>query len=172
MHEVLLTDGGSASLRPVRADDAPRIAAFHRALSLETIHFRYFSGLTILPPLILKRFSQPDPARELVIVAEVNEALVGLASAHRQRASDAAEVAFVVADAHQGRGLGTLMLEELAEQARAHGITRFIADTLSGNRAMLRVFRDAGFEVARQADAATVHVAFPIEDTPRAQAAR
>ena len=65
-HDVLLADGGSASVRPVRPDDAPRIAAFHRALSLETIHFRYFSGLAILPPLILKRFSQPDPAREAV----------------------------------------------------------------------------------------------------------
>ena len=169
---MLLADGGSARLRAVRADDAPRIAAFHRALSLETIHFRYFSGLAILPPLILKRFSQPDPAREFVIVAEVGEQLIALASAHREASSDVAEVAFVVADAYQGRGLGTLMLEELAECARARGITRFRADTLAGNRAMLRVFRDAGFEVERSAESAVVHVTFPIEDTARAQEVR
>ena len=50
--DVLLADGGSAHLRAIRPDDAPRLAAFHRALSLETVHFRYFSGLTELPPLI------------------------------------------------------------------------------------------------------------------------
>lgn len=172
MREVLLSDGGSAQLRSVRAEDAPRIAAFHRTLSLETIHFRYFSGLAVLPPLILRRFSQPDLAREIVIVAEVGSELIALASAHSKASPDTAEVAFVVADAWQGRGLGTLLLEELAEQARARGITRFLADTLFSNRAMLRVFRDAGFAVERKTDTAVVHVAFPIADTPRAQAAR
>jgi len=170
--DVLLADGGSARVRPVRADDAERIAAFHRALSLETIHFRYFSGLAVLPPLILKRFSQPDPARNRVLVAEIGAELIALASYHRRGAEDSAEVAFVVADAQQGRGLGTLLLEELAALARADGITGFRADTLAWNRAMLRVFLDAGFEVERRTDGSVVHVRFPTEDTPRVQAAR
>jgi GNAT superfamily N-acetyltransferase len=170
-HDVLLADGGSARIRPVRADDAPRIAAFHRALSLETVEFRYFTGLRTLPPLLLKRFSQPDPERDLVLVAEIGDALIALASAHRKPGEDTAEVAFVVADAQQGRGLGTLLLEELAARARSRGIAYFRADTLTRNRAMLRVFHDAGFDVERVPDSTVVHLHFPIRDTPRAQAA-
>lgn len=171
-HDVLLADGGSAHVRPVRADEAPRIEAFHRALSSETIHFRYFSGLAILPKLILRRFTHPDPERECVLVAELGDELIGLASYHRRLGEDAAEVAFVIADAHQGRGLGTRLLEALAEHARVHGVARFRADTLVGNRAMLRVFHDAGFAVEREPDGGVVHVRFPIEETPRVEAAR
>lgn len=170
-HDVLLADGGSARIRPVRADDAPRIAEFHRALSLETVEFRYFTGLRVLPPLLLKRFSQPDPARDLVLVAEIGDALIALASAHRKPGEDTAEVAFVVSDAQQGRGLGTLLLEELATRARSLGIAYFRADTLTRNRAMLRVFHDAGFDVERVPDSTVVHLHFPIGETPRAQAA-
>ncbi|MEX2207712.1 MAG: GNAT family N-acetyltransferase [Myxococcota bacterium] len=171
-HDVLLADGGSAHIRPVRPDEAPRIEAFHRALSDETIHFRYFSGLAVLPKLILRRFTHPDPERECVLIAEVADDLIGLASYHRRGDEDAAEVAFVIADAHQGRGLGTLLLEALAEHARAHGVARFRADTLVGNRAMLRVFLDAGLAVEREADGGVVHVRFPTEETPRVAAAR
>jgi len=164
---VLLADGGSACVRAVTPRDAARVAAFHRALSLETVHFRYFSGLVRLPPAILERFTRVDFARDMVLVAEVGERVIALASYHRGAAPDAAEVAFVVADEYQGRGLGTLLLEELAELARERGVTRFTADTLAGNRAMLRVFADAGFELDRDAEAGVVHVRFRIGVTRR-----
>jgi RimJ/RimL family protein N-acetyltransferase len=170
--DVLLADGGSARLRAIRPEDAQPLAAFHRALSDETRHFRYFSGLGELPPLILRRFTQVDFARDMVLVAELGERIIALASYHRgANPADTAEVAFVVADEHQGRGLGTLLLERLAELGRARGIVRFRADTLAGNRAMLRVFRDAGFELAREPDRGVIHLRFPVEETPRARAA-
>jgi GNAT superfamily N-acetyltransferase len=157
----------------VKPDDAARIAAFHRALSLETVHFRYFSALCELPPLILRRFSQVDFARNMVLVAELGERLIALASWHRGALPDSAEVAFVVADEHQGRGLGTLLLERLAELARERGLTRFRADTLAGNRAMLRVFADAGFALERESnDSAVVHLRFPVAETTAARSAR
>jgi GNAT superfamily N-acetyltransferase len=170
--EVVLADGGSALVRAVRPDDAPRLAAFHRALSLETIHFRYFSGLCELPPLILRRFTEVDFGRDMVLLAEVGERMIALASWHRGKAEDGAEVAFVVADEHQGRGLGTILLERLAELARERGLTRFRADTLAGNRAMLRVFRDAGFALERESDdAAVVHLRFAIGETESSRGA-
>jgi GNAT superfamily N-acetyltransferase len=168
---VLLADGGSVCVRPVTPGDAPRIEAFHRALSLETVHFRYFSGLARLPPAIVRRFTVVDFARDMVLVAELGERVVALASYHRGRSPDSAEVAFVVADEHQGRGLGTLLLDELAELAREHGVTRFVADTLVGNRAMLRVFADAGFELERDSGGGVVHLRFPVAETPRAKLA-
>jgi len=170
--DVLLADGGSAHVRAARPDDAPRLAAFHRALSLETVHYRYFSGLTELPPLILRRFTEVDFTRDMALVAEVAGRMIALASYHRRADEpDTAEVAFVVADEHQGRGLGTVLLERLAALARERGVRRFRADTLAGNRAMLRVFHDAGFEVARRPDAGVVHVGFPVAETPAARAA-
>jgi GNAT superfamily N-acetyltransferase len=63
--------------------------------------------------------------------------------------SDAAEVAFVVADEFQGRGVGGLLLRNLAAIARARGIARFVADTLSDNRRMLRTFQRSGFPTTR-----------------------
>jgi GNAT superfamily N-acetyltransferase len=155
----------------VRPEDAPRIADFHRALSLETVHFRYFSGLSRLPPPMLARLTHADFERDVVLLAELGERVIALASYHRGQSSDGAEVAFVVADAHQGRGLGTALLEILAELARESGVTHFRADTLFGNRAMLRVFLDAGFEVERKPDQEVVHVRFPLALTERARAA-
>ena len=155
----------------MRPDDGPRIAEFHRALSLETVHFRYFSGLSRLPPAMLERLTHPDFARDMVLLAELGERVIALASYHRGQSTDGAEVAFVVADAHQGRGLGTALLEILAELARERGVTHFRADTLFANRAMLRVFSDAGFEVERKPDQEVVHVRFPLALTERARAA-
>jgi len=173
--EVLLADGGSAELRAITPADAPALVAFHHGLSAQTIHFRYFSALVELPKLLLHRFTQVDFARDMVLVAEVGAKLIALASWHRGKRpddGDAAEVAFVVADEHQGRGLGTLLLERLAELARARGLTRFRAETLAGNRAMLHVFRDAGFALERDADdVAVVHLRFPVADTDEARAA-
>lgn len=154
-------------MRAVTPADARRIEEFHRELSLETVHWRYFSGLRHLPPKLLERFTLIDFARDMALLAEVGERVIALASWHRQH-GDAAEVAFVVADRHQGRGLGTLLLEELAELARERGVTRFVADTLPGNRAMLRVFADAGFEIDRDSAGGVVHVRFPVTMTPRA----
>ena len=76
-----------------------------------------------------------------------------------------AEVAFVVEDAHQGRGIGSVLLEHLAEAAREDGITRFVAEVLPENGGMLRVFTDVGYQVQRQYADGVVHLSFPIAPT-------
>ncbi|HTO51902.1 MAG TPA: GNAT family N-acetyltransferase [Myxococcota bacterium] len=170
--EILLADGGSARIRGVTPEDAPRLEVFHRSLSEETIHYRYFSAVARLPPFLLRRFTQVDFARDMVLVAEVADRVIALASYHRQKTGDTAEVAFVVADAHQGRGLGTLLLDELAELARARGVTRFVAQTLSNNREMLRVFSDSGHTLERGSESGVVSVTFPTADTASVRSAR
>ena len=170
--DVVLADGGSARVRTARPDDAERLVAFHRGLSLETIHFRYFSALAKLPQRILDRFTRVNFDRDMVLVAELGDRIIALASYHGDGAPGVAEVAFVVADEHHGRGLATLMLEELAEVARERGVSRFRADTLSNNRDMLRVFADAGFELDRASDLGVVHLGFPVAETPRTKLAR
>ena len=80
-----------------------------------------------------------------------------------------AEVAFVVEDAHQGRGIGSVLLEHLAEAARENGITRFVAEVLPQNGGMLRVFSDFGYQVQRKYADGVVHLSFPIAPTEQSR---
>src|SRR3712207_8531313 len=81
-----------------------------------------------------------------------------------------AEVAFLIEDAHQGRGLGSVLLEHLAAAARERGIKRFVAEVLAQNSRMVRVFHDAGYKATREYEEGVVHLAFPIEQTEDALA--
>src|SRR4029078_2227182 len=93
------------------------------------------------------------------------ERIVAVAEFMRLRDETSAEVAFAVADEHQGRGIGTRLLEQLATRAAGAGIERFVAEGLPENAPMLQVFRDAGFEVARELEGGEIEVRFPIAAT-------
>ena len=112
-----------------------------------------------------------DHHTRVALVAELGDRLVGVARYDREPGTDSAEVAFVVSDEHQGRGIGTVLLEHLAAAARERGITRFVAETLAHNRQMLGVFRAAGFAERTRIEGGVVHVELLIEPTDRARAA-
>jgi acetyl coenzyme A synthetase (ADP forming)-like protein len=169
--DAVLADGGTVHIRPTRPVDAEDLVAFHERLSDQTVYLRFFSGMRRLPPAVLRNFTRPHDAAHASLIATLADEIVALAIYDRDGDCDEAEVAFVVADAHQGRGLGTLLLEHLAVIARTQGIHRFTADTLLHNRRMLQVFRDAGFGVERVRQADVVHISFPIELTDGARAA-
>src|SRR4029434_10415105 len=78
---------------------------------------------------------------------------------------DHAEVAFLIEDAHQGRGIAQLLLEHLAQAARERGINRFVAEVLPENRRMARVFADAGYRVTKGIEDGVLAVEFPILPT-------
>ncbi len=173
--DVVLRDGATVHVRPIRPDDARRIEALHRRLSAETVYFRFFSPLSTLPPHLLARLVNVDYHNEMALVAELGDEVVAVAHYVRLHgtllAGDEAEVAFLVDDAHQGRGLGTLLLEHLAVVAREEGIARFVADTLPDNTKMLRIFHEAGFGDERRFADGVVRVAFRIEPTDASLAA-
>jgi acetyl coenzyme A synthetase (ADP forming)-like protein len=169
--DVVLADGSTAYLRPIRPEDAPALVALHSRLSDATIYNRFFGLHPELSRAEVERFTNVDYVDRMALVALIDDQLVAVARFDRLPTDDAAEVAFVVADAHQSRGLGTLMLEHLAATARERGITRFVADTLASNNAMLRVFREAGYEQERHFDHDVVRVAFPIAPTEASAAA-
>ena len=99
------------------------------------------------------------------LVDEEGERVVAVANYVRLRDPKVAEAAFAVADEHQGRGIGTRLLEQLAERAGQVGIERFVAEVLADNRAMLGVFQAAGFELTRQLESGELEVQFPIAPT-------
>ncbi|HEY3010847.1 MAG TPA: GNAT family N-acetyltransferase [Micromonosporaceae bacterium] len=164
--DVLLADGTTVHLRPIRPDDAPKIVDLHSRFSERTRYMRYFSPYPRIPERDLQRFVVVDHHDREAFVAALGDRLIAVGRYERLGpGSDDAEVAFVVEDAHQGRGIGSVLLEHLAAAARDEGIHRFVAEVLPANGAMLRVFSDAGYQVQRRYADGVVHLDFPIAPT-------
>jgi len=166
--DALLSDGRPVHLRMARPDDRERLRAFHARLSKETVYFRYFSAKPKLSDRWIETFTTVDPPRRVVLFALEGDDVIAMASYDRCGETDAAEVAFVVDDAHQGLGIGTLLLEDLASIARSQGFHAFVADTLLRNDAMLAVFRDSGLAYQRDLAHGVVHLTLAIDPSDAA----
>ncbi|GLZ38684.1 bifunctional GNAT family N-acetyltransferase/acetate--CoA ligase family protein [Actinokineospora sp. NBRC 105648] len=163
--DVVLSDGGTVHLRPIVPTDAEALLAFHARLSERTRYFRYFGPYPRIPDKDLRRFSTVDHHDRVAFIALLGDDIVAVGRYERLPDSDSAEVAFVVQDAHQGRGLGSILLEHLAAAARERGLGRFEAEVLAENGQMVRVFRDAGYQVSRVFDEGVLHLEFDIDQT-------
>ncbi len=163
--DAVLSDGGTVHLRPITPADADRLRAFHERLSPETVYNRFFTAMRSLSARDVERFTTVDHDERAAVVAILRDEIVGVVRYARLANPDDAEVAVVVEDAHQGRGLGSLLLEHLEAAARERGVLRFVADVLPGNRTMLAVFRSAGFEITRELADGYVELSFPIQET-------
>ena len=169
--DVVLADGGTVHVRPIRPADGDLLVDFHNRLSAETVYLRFFSPKPVLAARDVQRFTHVDYDTRVALIALLGGRIIGVARYDRVPGTTDAEVAFVIDDEHQGRGLGTIFLEYLAAAARRHGITRFVADTLPHNVRMLEVFRTAGFTAEQAYADGVVRVTFPIEPTDRSVAA-
>src|SRR5215475_11417590 len=177
--DALLRDGGSIHIRAIRPDDKQRLLALFERLSSRSVYFRFFQTKQRLTDEELRYFTELDFTRDVALVATLREAqeehIIGVGRYFRisedGQPTAHAEVAFTVADAHQGRGVGTLLLEHLAIMARRQGIDTFEAYVLGENNRMLEVFEASGFTVQRALDTGVFHVSFPTADTPQVRAA-
>jgi acetyl coenzyme A synthetase (ADP forming)-like protein len=166
--DVILRDGRTLRLRPPAQSDADALLAFFRGLSERSRYLR-FHGFPVLDAHLVQSLLEPDwrerGALLGTLVDDEGERVVAVANYVRLRDPRLAESAFAVADEHQGRGIGTRLLEQLAERAAAVGIDRFVAEVLADNRAMLGVFEAAGFELTRELEGGELEVEFPIAAT-------
>ena len=141
-----LRDGTRVLLRPIRGIDEPALREMFYALSEETVYHRFFRPLPTMPHRQLQEWLRVDYQNQMVLVAtegiEGDESIVAVARYDLDRRTNLAEVAFVVRDDHQGRGLGTLMLDALMDVARENGIAGFTAVVQADNVRMLRVFHN------------------------------
>nr|MBA2298415.1 GNAT family N-acetyltransferase [Actinomycetota bacterium] len=121
--------------------------AFFSGLSQRSLYLR-FHGFPELSERLVESLVAPDWEERGVLlgalVDEDGERVVAVANYVRLRDPKLAEAAFAVADEHQGRGIGTRLLEQLAARAGGVGIERLVAEVLPDNRAMLGVFAGAG----------------------------
>ena len=169
--EDIARDGGSILVRAIQPSDKELLSEHFHGLSSQSIYFRFMGIKRDLTDADLKRLTEVDFRDHVGLVATLSdvgrERFIGVGRYIRQPASSRAEVAFAVIDEHQGRGIGTILLEHLRRIAQAGGIEGFEAEVLSENKRMLGVFMQSGFKVARSFESGTVHVYFPIRETPQ-----
>jgi acyl-CoA synthetase (NDP forming)/RimJ/RimL family protein N-acetyltransferase len=163
--DVVVADGGTVHLRPMRPSDAEALVVFHAGLSERTRYLRYFSAYPRIPERDLYHFTHVDHHDRVAFVALLGSEIIAVGRYDREPGTDNAEVAFVVADAHQGRGIGSVLLEHLAAAARESGIRQFNAVVLAENTAMVRVFHDAGYETARHVEYGEITLEFAVDET-------
>lgn len=170
--DEILRDGGSIRVRAIRPDDKERLLENFGRLSARSVYFRFFSAKRRLTEKELAYFTELDFKSHVALVATLwengEEKIIGVGRyfvVDSPEGPRRAEVAFAVVDEHQGRGIGTLLLQHLAPIARANGVTEFEADTLGENNQMIEVFANSGFRVTRSLEEGIVHISFPTEET-------
>jgi acetyl coenzyme A synthetase (ADP forming)-like protein len=166
--EILLKDGSKILLRPIKEDDVERWLDFISRLSDRTKYLRFHS----VPKLGREdaiRFCSVNYDNAFAFVAEVlrdqRRDIIAIGRYYRIPYKPSAEVAFVIEDAYQGKGIGTKLMEWLANVARDNGITTFEASVLAENREMMNVFKDYGFHVTSKREENEYRVTFPIART-------
>lgn len=173
--DVVLRDGAAAQLRPVLPEDAERLQRMHAGQSESSIYLRYFTYKSTLTEKELDRFTHVDHYDRVALVVLLGgttgeQQIIGVGGFDRIEGTSEAEVSFNISDAHQGRGIGSILLEHLAAAGREHGVEDFSAEVLPENRKMLTVFSEAGFEVQRKYEDGVVLLQFSIDPTERSRA--
>ena len=175
IRDVILRDGSTLRLRPPHSNDAEALVDFFARLSERSVYQR-FHGFPTLGLRTVEPFVDPDWVDRGALMGTLSsdgasERVVALANFVRLRDPACAEVAFAVADELQGHGVGTRLLEQLADVAADAGISTFVAEVMPDNAAMLRVFADAGFVVSRRLEGGTSEVRLTIGSTEAFRAA-
>jgi acyl-CoA synthetase (NDP forming)/RimJ/RimL family protein N-acetyltransferase len=166
--DVLLRDGRTAHLRPILPEDADALVEFYALVSNESKYFRFFAPMPTLSERDVKRFTNVDYHDRVAFVMTLAEKIIGVGRydvVEQGPENTRAEVAFLVQDAHQGRGIAQLLLEHLAQAGRERGVDRFMAEVLPDNRRMIQVFREQGYQVKGGWDEGVMHLEFDIDPT-------
>lgn len=164
---MLLRDGGTAHIRAIGPDDAQLLVDFYGRVSDESKYYRFFSPMPRLSDRDVARFTQVDHKDRVAFILLLGGEMIAVGRYDVVEPGEA-EVAFLVEDRHQGRGIGQLLLEHLAQAGRENGVERFTAEVLPDNQKMIHTFRDAGYKVASEYEDGVMILEFPIDPTDTA----
>ncbi|MDQ4006547.1 MAG: bifunctional GNAT family N-acetyltransferase/acetate--CoA ligase family protein [Actinomycetota bacterium] len=162
--DVLLLDGRAAHLRPIKPDDAAGLVSFYERVSPESKYLRFFAPYPTLSDRDVERFTHVDHDARVAFVVTLAGQIIAVGRYDRIDEEEA-EVAFLVEDAHQGRGLAQLLLEHLAQAGREKGMSRFVAEVLPENSRMIQIFREAGYHVDGGYEDGVLRLVFGIDPT-------
>ncbi|MFG2182144.1 GNAT family N-acetyltransferase [Streptomyces abikoensis] len=163
--DVVLRDGGIAHIRPITPDDAGRLVSFYEQVSDQSKYYRFFAPYPRLSDRDVHRFTHHDYVDRVGLAAIVGGEFIATVRYDRIAPADEAEVAFLVQDAHQGRGVASALLEHIAAVARERSIRRFAAEVLPANSKMIKVFTDAGYTQKRSFEDGVVRLGLDLEPT-------
>jgi GNAT superfamily N-acetyltransferase len=165
-----LSDGTYVRIRPIRPDDEPRLVALYGRLSEHTAYQRFFTLTRRLPPSWFHFFANVDYRRRLALVGEHDTAegpeILGVGRYEPTDEEAVAELALVVEDGWQGRGLGTLLLQQIIDAGEARGIARFRAYVLADNDRMLRLLASRVDILHRKLEDGVVELIFTPKQPP------
>ena len=170
VRDVILRHGRTLRLRPPLPDDAEAVLDFFRRLDDQSLYMR-FHGTRRIGHDILDGLLDPDWSVRGALIGllrgDTGDEVVAVASYARLRDPRLAEAAFAVATDLQGLGVGTRLVEQLAEAAAQEGIETFVADVMAENDAMLQVFADTGYDVERTFESGEILVRLRIAPSDR-----
>jgi GNAT superfamily N-acetyltransferase len=167
-----LRDGTKLQIRPIVPEDEPLLHEAVAAMSERTVYFRFFSPIKRMSDALAHRLAVVDYRDRFAIVAATRrptgpshkERIVGVARYDRARDTDVAEVAVAVIDEFQRRGLGSVLLAELARVARGQGIRTFQLIVLPENSEMLGLLRKMGWIHQAKLSGGVYEISFDLPD--------
>lgn len=168
MTEDHLRDGLDVGIRPISPDDAPALQAFHGALSDASIYLRYFAPHPELSEADVRRLTRVDYHDRVALIALDGGEIVGVGRFDRLD-ENCAEVAFLVRDDRQGRGIGSALLQRLVDAALDRGISQFVAEVLPQNGRMMTVFAHRGLPLRRRYEDGVVRLVMDLYRAPDAK---
>lgn len=161
---AVLADGRVALLRPLSPDDQDAVCTLHEHLPERDCYFRFFGGIPPRLNDLVFRMVAPVSTSHGSMGAFLDGELIGMAHYEVLADPTTAEVAMAVTNTSQAHGVGTLLLEHLVSLARRHGVRRFVAEVLSENGRMLRVFQDSGLPCTVRPDGSVTHVDMVLDE--------
>jgi GNAT superfamily N-acetyltransferase len=165
-----LKDGTKVTVRAIRNDDGPAILEAFSQLDAESIYRRFFSPKKELSDAELKQLTDVDVQRVTALVATMQQDGVEMLLGGGRFATEggdhpkSAELAFLTAAAHRGRGIASLLLRHLTVLGREVGLSWLEADVLAENQSMLNVFRRSELPLAQRREGSVVHVTLSLGD--------
>ncbi|WP_433391917.1 GNAT family N-acetyltransferase [Micromonospora sp. KLBMP9576] len=157
---LVLPDGAEAAVRPATADDLPGVVELHEGCSARSRHHRYLGGAAMPPPARLRRLL--EPARGVTLLATAGDPDSVVAMANLLAEGDEAEVALLVRDDWQRRGLGSALLRRLVGHAERAGYAALTLHVHAGNAPMLRTVRRLGRATPAERDGTLVTLTLPL----------
>ncbi|MEI9976650.1 MAG: GNAT family N-acetyltransferase [Ignavibacteriota bacterium] len=167
-----MKDGGHVTIRPIRPEDEPLMVRFHETLSERSVYLRYFHLMNLEQRTTHERLTRIcfiDYDREMALVAlhrnpETSECeILGVGRLMKIHGTQEAEIAVLISDHWQGRGLGKELLARLLVVAADDGLARVVADILPDNRGVMRILEKLGFTLKHSLDDDVVHAEYKLQ---------